>query len=90
MFDNSGYDKSSKFYFDENKKVIGKFKDEAAGNPIKDFTGHKSKMYSYEVELPGDKEVKNNTRKLKALKKMLSSETLIIKIIYLFCKIILF
>ena len=33
-------DKSSKFYFGENKKVIGKFKDETAGNPIKDFTGH--------------------------------------------------
>ena len=53
MFDNSDYSKSSKFYFDENKKVIGKFKDEAAGNPTADFLGLKSKMYSYEVELPG-------------------------------------
>ena len=63
MFDNSDYSKSSKFYFDENKKVIGKFKDEAAGNPITSFIGLKSKMYSYEVELPsGDKgvEIKNN------------------------------
>ena len=59
MFDNSDYSKSSKFFFDENKKVIGKFKDEAAGNPIKGFSGPKSKMYSYEVELPGG-EVKNN------------------------------
>ena len=59
MFDNSDYSKSSKFYFDENKKVIGKFKDEAAGNPITSFIGHKSKMYSYEVELPGG-EIKNN------------------------------
>ena len=59
MFDNSDYSKSSKFYFDENKKVIGKFKDEAAGNPITSFTGLKSKMYSYEVELP-DGEIKNN------------------------------
>ena len=59
MFDNSGYSKSSKFYFDENKKVIGKFKDEAAGNPIISFIGHRSKMYSYEVELPGG-EIKNN------------------------------
>ena len=46
MFDNSDYSKSSKFYFDENKKVIGKFKDEAAGNPITSFVGLKSKMYS--------------------------------------------
>ena len=59
MFDNSDYSKSSKFYFDENKKVIGKMKDEAAGNPITSFVGLKSKMYSYEVELPGG-EIKNN------------------------------
>ena len=63
MFDNSDYSKSSKFYFDENKKVIGKFKDEASGNLIKSFVGLKSKMYSYLVELSdGDKgvEIKNN------------------------------
>ena len=59
MFDNSDYSKSSNFYFDENKKVIGKFKDEAAGNPIISFIGHKSKMYSYEVELPSG-DIKNN------------------------------
>ena len=59
MFDNSDYSKSSKFYFDENKKVIGKFKDEAAGNHITSFVGLKSKMYSYLVELP-DGEIKNN------------------------------
>ena len=63
MFDNSDYSKSSKFYFDENKKVIGKMKDEAAGNPITSFVGFKSKMYSYLVELPdgnGDALIKNN------------------------------
>ena len=59
MFDNSDYSKSSKFYFDDNKKVIGKMKDEAAGNPITSFVGLKSKMYSYLVELL-DGEIKNN------------------------------
>ena len=59
MFDNSDYSKSSKFFFDENKKVIGKMKDEAAGNIIISFVGLKSKMYSYEVELLGG-EIKNN------------------------------
>ena len=67
MFDNSDYSKSSKFYFDENKKVIGKFKDEAAGNPITSFIGHKSKMYSYTVELPKVK-IKN-VKKAKGIKK---------------------
>ena len=32
------------------KKVIGKFKDEAAGQPIIEFVGLKSKMYSYKTE----------------------------------------
>ena len=34
-FDNSDYPTDSKFYFSENKKVIGKFKAETAGVPIK-------------------------------------------------------
>jgi len=42
--------KSSKFVFGENKKVIGKFKDEAAGKPILEFVGLTSKMYSYITE----------------------------------------
>lgn len=37
----------SKFYNEANKKVIGKFKDEAAGIPIIKFIGLWSKMYSY-------------------------------------------
>jgi len=35
------------FFFGENKKVIGKFKDEAGGKPILELVGLKSKMYSY-------------------------------------------
>ena len=46
-FDNSDYSESSPFYNSENKKVIGKFKDEAAGVPIYEFVGLRSKMYSY-------------------------------------------
>ena len=46
-FDNSDYPIDSPFYYNNNKKVIGKFKDEAAGVPITEFVGLKSKMYSY-------------------------------------------
>ena len=46
-FDNSDYNKESPFYNTANKKVIGKFKDEAAGIPIIEFIGLRSKMYSY-------------------------------------------
>ena len=58
LFDNSDYPKSSKFYFDENKKIIGKFKDEASGDPITEFVGLKSKMYSYKTENKENKTAK--------------------------------
>ena len=38
-FDNSDYPEYSPFFYKENKKVIGKFKDEAAGIPIIEFVG---------------------------------------------------
>ena len=47
MFDNSDYPENSLYYCNANKKVIGKFKDEACGIPITEFQGLKSKMYSY-------------------------------------------
>ena len=46
-FDNSDYPESSPYFDKTNKKVIGKFKDEAAGIPICEFIGLRSKMYSY-------------------------------------------
>ena len=49
LFDNSDSPKNSEFFFDENKKVIGKMKDEAAGTPIKEFIGLRSKIYSYKI-----------------------------------------
>ena len=49
-FDNSDYPESSQYFSKANKKVIGKFKDEAAGMPIKEFIGLRSKMYSYKKE----------------------------------------
>ena len=42
-FDNVDYPKDSPFFDPTNEKVIGKFKDEAAGMPILDFIGLKSK-----------------------------------------------
>ena len=58
LFDNSDYPKSSKFFFSENKKLIGKFKDEAAGQPIIEFGGLKSKMYTYKTETKNEKKAK--------------------------------
>ena len=47
MFNNSDYLESSPNYCNVNKKIIGKFKDEACGIQITEFIGLKSKMYSY-------------------------------------------
>ena len=46
-FDNSDYPDNSKYYDKTNKKVIGKFKDEACGIPIIEFAGLQCKIYSY-------------------------------------------
>ena len=49
-FDNSDYPKNSPFFDKTNKKVIGKFKDEAASIPITEFIDLRSKMYSYQKD----------------------------------------
>ena len=58
LLDNSDYPKNSGFFFDKNKKVIGKMKDEAAGMVIKEFIGLRSKMYSYEINNKTTKNVR--------------------------------
>ena len=45
--DKNRFDNSSPYFNKSNKKVIGKFKDEAAGVPVCEFIGLRSKMYSY-------------------------------------------
>ena len=62
IFDNSDYNKKSPFYFDHNKKVIGKFKDEAAGIPVTEFVGLRSKMYFYTLD---NKQTKRTAKGIK-------------------------
>ena len=45
-FDLSNYSKNSKYFCNDNKKVLGKMKDEYGGKVIKEFIGLRSKMYS--------------------------------------------
>ena len=56
LFDNTDYPESPKFFSKENKKIIGKFKDEAAGKPIIEFISLRSKAYSWETEDEKQKE----------------------------------
>ena len=46
-FDNSDYPENSPYHDNTNRKVIGKFKDEAVSIPIIEVVGFKSKMCSY-------------------------------------------
>ena len=46
FFDLSNFPKDSKYYCADNKKVLGKLKDEYGGTPIKEYVGTKSKTYS--------------------------------------------
>ena len=50
LFDDSNYPENCAFFFNEDKMVIVKMKDEAAGMLIKEFIGLRSKIYSYEID----------------------------------------
>ena len=73
MFDNNDYLEISPYYCNVNKKIIGKFKDEACGIPITEFIGLKSKMYSYV------KDNEKDGRTAKGIKKNVTSSMKTIK-----------
>ncbi|XP_052765064.1 uncharacterized protein LOC128206548 [Mya arenaria] len=54
-FDTSDYPRDHFLWSNSNKKVLGKMKDETNGQPISEFVGLRSKMYSF---LCNDKEEK--------------------------------
>ena len=45
-FDTSNYPQNHICYSLENKKAIGKFKDETKGDPVTEFVGLRAKLYS--------------------------------------------
>ena len=55
LFDLSNFPKSSKYYCDENKKIVSKMKDEYVGKWILKFVGLKLKMYSILDESSNEK-----------------------------------
>ena len=48
-FDFSNYPKNHPLYSESNKAVLGRFKDETAGEPIQEFVGLRSKCYSIKL-----------------------------------------
>ena len=51
LFDLSNFSVSSKYYCNDNKKVLGKMKDEYGGKSFAKFEGLKSKMYSILMQI---------------------------------------
>lgn len=68
MFDCSELPKEHSFYSLDNKKVIGKFKDETNGVEIDEFVGLRSKMYSFTLNC-AEGEKKQGKKKLKGVSK---------------------
>ena len=55
LFDLSNFSVTSKHYCSDNKKVLGKMKDDYGGKSILKFVGVKSKMYSILEESNNEK-----------------------------------
>ena len=62
LFDFSGYEKESPFYNDENKKVIGKMKEELNEEIIEEFVGLRTKIYSLKTKKEEMKNVKGGKK----------------------------
>ena len=63
-FDFSDYPDSSKFHDASNMRVIGKMKDEAAGNIITQFVGLRNKMYCYLTDSGENNKTAKGVRKV--------------------------
>jgi hypothetical protein len=62
-FDTSNYPPSHPLYSTHNKDVIGKFKDETKGKPVRRFRGLRAKMFCLEVE--GEEELRKRAKGLR-------------------------
>jgi len=67
LFDFSDYPEDHPCYSKANKKVIGKFKDEANGQQIQEFVGLRSKMYSILYDVP---QIDKDTKELYSSKRV--------------------
>jgi hypothetical protein len=65
LFDTSEYDLEHPLYSTENKKVLGKMKDETHGIPMQEFVGLKSKLYYMIYEEDGKLTEKKTAKGIK-------------------------
>ena len=65
LFDTSEYHSKHLLYSVQNKKVLGKMKDETNGIPVQEFVGLKSKMYSLTYGEEGEIKEKKTAKGIK-------------------------
>ena len=58
LFDTSDYPENHALHSTHNKKALGKMKDEVNGQPIREFVGLRSKMYSFSCKTKEEKHAK--------------------------------
>ena len=63
-FDFSDYPKEHFCYSDNNKKIVGKFKDELNGKIITEFVGWRSKMYALKIYNEKEKKIAKGIKKV--------------------------
>jgi hypothetical protein len=72
LYDTSNYPVEHPIYSTVNKKVLGKMKDETAGEPIEEFVGLRAKLYAYRVGGSDEKKAKGVTKSV--IKKTIALE----------------
>lgn len=70
-YDTSNYPKDSPYFSKENAKVLGKFKDECAGEVVDSFVALKAKMYSLKTVCDG-----HSVKKAKGTKRSVVADVL--------------
>ncbi|HRP37928.1 MAG TPA: hypothetical protein PLS50_09045, partial [Candidatus Dojkabacteria bacterium] len=73
-YDFSEYPQTHPLFSAENKKIIGKFKDETNGTPIHEFVGLRSKLYSFKL-FDAEKNKMAETKKVKRCEEKCGQET---------------
>uniref|UniRef100_UPI00358E5CE0 uncharacterized protein n=1 Tax=Myxine glutinosa TaxID=7769 RepID=UPI00358E5CE0 len=73
IYDTSNYDQKSELFSNQNKKVIGKFKDELGGNILSEFIALRAKAYAYKYRVGN---VEKCDQKLKGIKKNVIKESI--------------
>lgn len=76
FFDLSNYPKNHPLYDESNKKVVGKFKNECAGQIIADRVNLRAKLYAFRIYDPEKKEYTSDMKRCKGVKRSVVQKTI--------------